>query len=166
MYILGINPGVQYSGADFLAGKCPKPGTIGQTNDGKVYALCLVAASQNLINGHVVTIDSAFTVTIAAAGPPGPNAANELGVAITSVTASASAYIWVQRFGRTLVQSTASTLPNVTLTMAAAAGFVDDAVATASGVIDGIVLTATTVASGLTAAILNWPKFTTPGQAG
>lgn len=166
-FIAGMAPGVQYSGDDLLKGKCPSAGTVGRTSDGKEYVFCLVAAAQNLIDGHLVTIDpTTFTVTIAAAGPPAPANANILGVARTSTTASASAYIWVQRYGVGSVQATASTLPNVTLTMSAAAGLVDDAIATASGVIEGLILTATTVASGITACFLNYPKFSEPGMPG
>lgn len=165
-YIVGMAPGTQYSGNDFLQGKIPGLGTVGRTNDGKEYVMCLVAASQNLIDGHLVTIDSTFTVTIAAAGAPAASAANILGVARTSTTASASAYIWVQRFGVGSVQATASTLPNVALTVGATAGFVDDALATASGAIDGLVLTASVAASGITACFLTYPRFTEPGMPG
>jgi len=166
-YIVGMAPGTQYSGTDFLQGKCPAPGTRGVTADSKEYVFCLVAASQNLIDGHLVTIDpTTFTVTIAAAGAPAPGAANILGVARSSTTASASAYIWVQRYGVGSVQATASTLPNVALTVAAAAGFVDDALATASGAIDGLVLTASTAASGIVACFLTYPRFSEPGMPG
>jgi len=171
-YMIGINPGQKYSSDDIVKGNGPGAGTHGKTADGKEYVMCVIAAAQNLLNGHLVTIDAAFAATIAAAGPPGPNAAQRLGVVrlgssvIATVTASASEYVWVQIFGVGSVLATASTLPNVTLTMSAAAGTVDDAVATASGVIDGLVLTATTAASGITAAILTYPRFTTPGQPG
>lgn len=167
---VGAAPGTQYSGDDLLKGKCPSPGVHAVVNDAngrKDYVLCLVAASQNLTDGALVTIDpTSFTVTIAAAGPPAPAASNMLGVARTSITASASAYIWVQRFGVGSVLATASTLPNVTLTMSAAAGTVDDAIATASGVIDGLWLTATTAATGITTCFLNYPRFSEPGMPG
>jgi hypothetical protein len=163
---IGGAPGTQYSGDDLVKGKCPRVGTVLKTNDAdgtKEYVLCLVAASQNLIDGHLVTIAPAtFTVTIAAAGNPAAAAANVLGVARTSVTASASAYIWVQRYGVGSVQASASTLPNIRLSMAAAAGLVDDAVTSVSGGIVGIVLTATTAASGITACFLNYPAFEAP----
>jgi hypothetical protein len=166
-YLVGGQPGVQFTGDDLLKGKCPSVGQRLETSDGKEYVFCLVAAAQNLIDGHLVTIDPmTFTVTIAAAGPPAPAAGNVLGVARTSVTASASAYIWVQRYGVGSVQATASTLPNIVLTMSAAAGVVDDAIATASGIIEGLILTATTAASGITACFLSYPRFTEPGMPG
>lgn len=169
--VIGISPGTQYTGDDLVKGKCPSPGFTGETaspgSDNKEFVLCLVAAAQNLIDGTLVTIDpTTFTVTVAAAGPPAPGSASLLGVARTSVTASASAYIWVQRYGVGSVLATASTLPNVKLTISAAAGTVDDAIATASGVIDGLILTATTSVSSLTACFLTYPRFTEPGMPG
>lgn len=165
--LIGMAPGVQYTGDDLVKGKIPSVGTLGETSDGKQYVMCLVAAAQNLIDGHLVTIDpTTFTCTIAAAAPPAPANANILGVARTSITASASAYIWVQRYGVGSVQATASTLPNLTLTMSAAAGIVDDAIATASAVIEGLILTATTAASGITACFLSYPRFAEPGMPG
>lgn len=164
--IVGGAPGTQYSGDDLLKGKCPKVGTRLTTNDAdgtKEYILCLVAAAQNLVDGHLVTINAAsFTVTIAAAGNPAASSALMLGVARTSVTASASAYIWVQRQGVGSVLATASTLPSVRLSMAAAAGTVDDAVTSVSGGLIGIYLTATTGATGITACVLNYPSFEAP----
>lgn len=163
--MIGGAPGEQYSGTDLLQGKIPRVGTKLVTSDAdgnKEYLLCLVAASQNLINGHLVTIDSGFVVTVAAAGPPAASSVRRLGVARTSVTASASAYIWVQVYGAGSVQATASTLPNVRLTMSAAAGVVDDAVSSTSGGIVGLSLTATTAASGLTACLIDYPRFDPP----
>lgn len=158
-FIVGINPGAQYSGSDFIAGKCPKPGTSGRDGSSREYTLCLVAASQNLTNGQVVTIDGNFAVTVAASNPT-VSAGQALGVAITSVTASASAYIWVQRFGlAAAVSASASANPGVVLGMSGAtAGMLDDGVTSASGVIAGIVFTATAT-SGFAPALLNYPHF-------
>jgi hypothetical protein len=163
---VGAAPGTQYSGTDLLQGKIPSPGTVAEANSPtgagrQEYVLCLVAASQNLIDGHLVTIDaSTFTVTIAAAGSPAPGNASMLGIARTSLTASASAYIWVQRYGVGSVLATASTLPNVILGMSGAtAGQVDDAVTSASAYIAGLHLTATTAATGVTPCFLNYPRF-------
>lgn len=169
MYQVGVQPGVQFSGDDLLKGKCPAPGTFAQTSDGKIYFLGLVAASQNLVNGHLVTYDPrTFTVTIAAAGQPAPSAGTPLAIARTSVTASASAYIWCQVFGVCSVLATTSSLPNVTLVPAQTAGNVTHTpVTTASGVIQGLVLTATSGTAGTIApAFANFPTFTTPGQPG
>lgn len=161
---VGGAPGVQYTGTEFLQGKCPVVGTLYRTSDGKEYVFCLVAAAQNLIDGHVVSIASGFVVTIAAAGPPAGNSTLKLGVARTSVTASASAYIWVQVYGLGSVRATASTLPAVRLTMSAAAGTVDDAIVSVSGCIEGLVLTATTAATGLTACFIDYPRFDPPSH--
>lgn len=160
---IGGAPGVQYTGTELLQGKCPSVGTM-YTKDGKAYVMCLVAASQNLIDGHLVTIDSGFVVTIVAAGPQASNLVTKLGVARTSVTASASAYIWVQVYGAGSVRATASTLPAVRLCMSGAAGLVDDAIASVSGTIAGLVLTATTAASGLTACFIDYPRFDPPSH--
>lgn len=161
---IGGSPGVQYAGTDLTQGKAPRVGTVYRTHDGKEYVFCLVAASQNLIDGHLVTIADGFTVTIVAAGPQASNLVNKLGVARTSVTASASAYIWVQVYGAGSVRATASTLPAVRLCMSAAAGTVDDAIASVSGCITGLVLTATTAASGLTACLIDYPRFDPPSH--
>jgi len=163
---VGGAPGTQYSGDDLLKGKCPRPGTRLTTNDAdgtKEYVMCLVAASQNLVDGHLVTINAAtFTVTIAAAGNPAASNALMLGVARTSITASASAYIWVQRAGVGSVLASASTLPNVRLSMAAAAGTVDDAVTSVSGGLLGIYLIASVAGSAISACVLNYPSFEAP----
>ena len=163
---IGAAPGTQYSGDDLVKGKCPRVGTVARVNDAdgtKEYVFCLVAAAQNLVDGHLVTINPAtFTVTVAAAGNPAATNANILGVARTSVTASASAYIWVQRYGVGSVLASASTLPNIRLSMSAAAGTVDDAVTSVSGGIVGLTLTATTGATGITACFLNYPAFEAP----
>lgn len=165
---VGGAPGTQYSGDDLLKGKCPRVGTVLRANDAngtKEYLFCLVAAAQNLIDGHLVTIDpTTFTVTIAAAGNPSAPNMTPLGVARTLVTASASAYIWVQRYGVGSVQASASTLPNIRLSMSAAAGAVDDAVTSVSGALTGIVLTATTGATGITACFLDYPHFDPPSH--
>src|SRR5262245_47209982 len=110
---IGGAPGVQYTGTEYLQGKCPTPGTVYRTQDGKEYVMAVVAASQNLVDGHLVSIDGSFVVTIVAAGPQASNLVQKLGVARTSVTASASAYIWVQVYGAGSVKATTSTLPNV-----------------------------------------------------
>jgi|SRR5215467_8453092 len=166
--LVGMDPGTVYQGTDLLQGKIPSPGITGRTSDGKEFVLCLVAAAQNLINGHLVTIDpTTFTVTVTAAGAQAPGAANILGVVRATATASASAYIWVQRYGVGSVQASASALPNVYLaTSAGTAGFVDDTLATASGVIEGLVLIATTAASGITPCFLSYPRFAEPGAPG
>lgn len=169
-YILGIQPNNVYSASDYANGIAPRTGTRGSTVDSngyeRGYVMCLVAASQNLTDGSLVTIDpSTFTATIVAAGPPAAKTASPLGVATCSVTASASTYIWIQVFGMTSVLSTASTLPNIALTMSATAGQVDDATSSTSAFISGLTLNVTTGATGLTSAFLNYPRFAYPSAS-
>ena len=64
--LIGGQPGRVYSEAEFTAGKVPAKGTLVETGNGNVYMLCQIAASQNLISGHVVTVSSGFVVTVAA----------------------------------------------------------------------------------------------------
>ena len=169
MMLIGGQPGRIYTGDEIAAGKASKGQrlSVKDPNSGgdKEYVLCEVAASQNLILGHVVTISGDFVVTIAAVAVAN-GAHHQLGVAITptvSGTASASTYIWVQVFGRTLVRASLSALPNIALKIGSVAGNVDDdAAASASAAIHGIVLTATSnLAAELCAAILTYPRYGT-----
>jgi hypothetical protein len=169
MQLVGGQPGRIYSGDEVAAGKV-SPGqrlSVRDPNSGgdKEYVLCCVAAAQNLTLGTVVTIDGSFVVTVAAVATAN-TAHNQLGVVVTpttSGTASASAYIWVQTFGRTLVRASTSVLPAVGLKIGTTAGIVTDtAAASASAAINGIVLTATSNTSdSLTAAILTYPSYGT-----
>ena len=168
MMLVGGSPGRIYSEADASSGIAPAQGerlSVKDPGNGgvKEYVFCKVAASQNLICGHIVTISGDFVVTVAAVAVAN-GAANQLGVAITpttSGTASASTLIWVQVFGRTLVRASLSALPNIALKIGSVAGNVDDdAAASASAAIHGIVLTATSnLAAELCAAILTYPRY-------
>jgi hypothetical protein len=169
MMLVGGQPGRIYSGEEIAQGKAAKGMRLSvkdpSSGGDKEYVLCCVAAAQNLITGNVVTIDGDFVVTIAAVAVAN-TAANQLGVAITptvSGTASASTYIWVQTFGRTMVRASLSALPGVALKIGSVAGQVDDdAAASASAGIHGIVLTATSnLAAELCAAILTYPRYGT-----
>ena len=168
MMLIGGQPGRIYSGDEVAQGKASKGERLSvkdSTGGVKEYILCEVAASQNLITGNIVTISGDFVVTVAAVAVA-TSAANQLGVAITpttSGTASASTYIWVQLFGRTLVRASLSALPNVALKIGTTAGQVDDdAAASASAAIHCIVLTATSNLAGeLCAAILTYPRYGT-----
>jgi len=166
--LVGMDPGTVYSGDDLLKGKIPSPGITGRDSQGREFVLCLVAAAQNLVNGNLVTIDGGtFTVTIVASGQPAATAANILGVVRATVTASASTYVWVQRYGPGSVQASASCLPNAILVPGGTPGIVDDAaVATASGAIEGLILTVTAAATGITACFLSYPRFAEPGAPG
>jgi hypothetical protein len=169
MMLIGGSPGRIYSETDASQGIAPSQGerlSVKDSSGGvKEYVFCKVAASQNLITGHVVTINGDFVVTIAAVAE-GNTRVDQLGVAITpttSGTASASTLIWVQVFGRTLVRASLSALPGVGLKIGSVAGNLDDdAAASASAAVHGIVLTATSgLAATLCAAILTYPRYGT-----
>lgn len=159
MYLVGMDPGSVYTQDQLKKGKCPAVGTMGTTADGKVFRMVEVAASQNLVKGMLVTLDGNHKATVAIAGGPASTAQQELAIIIATVTASASALVWAQVYGRCNVLASLSALPNVILTGAATAGYVDDAVSTLSAVIEGLHLTATVAATGLSAAILSFPRY-------
>ena len=159
---IGAQPGRIYTPADFRQGRCPARGTryTDNANGGKEYLLCEVAAAQNLISGTVVTVSSGFVVTVAAVAV-GNTRADQLAIAITTATASASMFIWCQIFGRCSVLASTSILPNIGLKIGTTAGVLTTAGATtASAHTPGIILTATSgVVPALTAAILNYPRY-------
>lgn len=169
MMLIGGQPGRIYTSDEIAQGKASKGQRLSVKDPAgggdKEYVLCVVAASQNLISGQVVTIDGDFAITVAAVAVAN-TAANQLGVCVTptvSGTASASTYIWVQVFGRGYVMASLSALPAVALKIGSVAGQVDDdAAASASAGIHGIVLTATSgLAATLCAAILTYPRYGT-----
>lgn len=164
MYLIGIDPGTVYTPTDYVRGKCPARGTRAVVYDtanqiSREFVLCEVAASQNLVKGHVVTFDITYVATVMAAGPALPGAAAVLAVAQATVTASASMFIWACVYGRTQVLASISCNPNVILAAGSVAGQVDDTLTSLSAQIDGIHLVATAATSGLTAAMLNYPRF-------
>src|SRR5262245_61230430 len=116
MITAGANPGTVYTETEVLQGKCPAVGAMASTVDSqgsKVFVMCKVAASQNLTNGHVVTVANNFVVTVAAANTPAIGRSDMLAIAVCSVTASASTQIWCQVYGRGNVQASLSALPNI-----------------------------------------------------
>jgi hypothetical protein len=165
---VGIRPGEVFQGTDTASGKVAV-GTRGQGFDGKEYVFCLVAASQNLVSGNVVTISGTgsavpmYTAIILASASPAPGAGAMCGVAVCSVTASASAYIWVQVYGSCAVlttDTTASNLPNHLVTPSSVPGAVRGGLATASSFVDGLVFTVTASTAANYAAFLNYPHLT------
>ncbi len=162
---VGGTPGGVYTEDDQAKGKCPTLGTYVPMIDSqgsKGFFLCKVAAANNLLNGHVVTIGPNFIATIVAIAGPGANTLNTtVGVAVVSITASASTLIWVQVFGRGNVLASLSALPFVHLKIGSVVGVVDDDVtSSASGIIEGMTLTVTSgLASTLTACMLTFPRF-------
>ncbi len=161
---IGIDPSIVYTPTDMVRGKAPGRGSRGQVYDttnaqNREFIMCEVAASQNLVKGHVVTFDTTYVATVAAAGAPAQTSAQILGVVLATITASASMFIWVCIYGRTQVLASISCNPNVVLTMGSTAGQVDDTVSSLSAIIDGIHLVATAATTGLTAAMLNYPRF-------
>ncbi len=164
--MVGGTPGGVYTETDQQQGKCPTLGTYAVFQDdqgSKGFQLCKVAAANNLLNGHVVTIGPNFIATIVAiAGPGSGNTLNTpCGVAVVSITASASTLIWVQVFGRGNVLASLSALPFIHLKIGSVAGQVDDDVtSSASGILEGISLTVTSgLAATLCACMLTFPRF-------
>jgi hypothetical protein len=170
MYIVGIDPGSVYSEADLLAGKIPSNGTRGNTFDAtfgqREFISCKVSAG-NITTGMVVNVSSTFTCAVISLGGPTRlgRDGGVVGVAIVTATASVSANIWVQIWGRANVIASTSCVPNLALVPAAVAtGGVDDGAATASAYLDGIVtLASTNATSTLVAAWLTYPRWETLG---
>lgn len=170
----GANPAAVYTQDDQTKGKFPVQGVYAETTDSSGRSCgwwsCLVAASQNLTQGQLVTIDNNFVVTVMAAnaGTQSANAssANMLGVVQTSATASASACIWVQVFGVSSVKvASASTNPFIALKGSATAGEVDASQTSISAIIGGIELLVTSgAAHALTKCMLNFPRFSPMGD--
>ena len=164
--IHGITPGEVYSSDDRSQGKGFTVGTRGFDHAGKEYLYCLVAASQNLVNGNLVSLISAagvaFTATIFATGGPAPGPGTPLGLIVTSVTASASNYVWVQVFGASsasITDATASNLPNHLVVPASVSGAIRGTIATASSFIEGMVFTATSTTGSTGNVFLSYPRI-------
>ena len=165
-YIVGMNPAEVYTSDDLLMGRGAKRGTRGTDSDGKEYVFVLVAASQNLVAGHVVTLGTGATfnvATILASAAPAPGASvYPVGVCVTSITASASTYIWAQVYGTCSVlfsDTTASNSPGVPCMPSSVPGGVKGSLNTASSFIEGMVMVATTTAAGLGAVFLSYPRL-------
>lgn len=145
-------------------GKTMKPGTLVTDNTGAIFYCVKVLASQNLVNGNVIYIDGSYGATILASGPGTPAGANmfQLGVAVCSVTASASQFIFAQVFGQGNVRVTdltASNLPNHVLVAGSTPGELKGFSGTASLQVGGIVLTATASTATLSACFINFPRI-------
>jgi len=177
-YIIGGQPGTVYTEADITAGKCPLPGTVAEMTvthttgpTQGTYILCKAGASQNLVNGHVVTIGRAaggaapdwVATIVAASGPAGGANVNvqQIGIAVCSITCSASMALWVQVYGRGVVKASVSQNPLVPLKIGTTAGVVTaTAAASASIFCEGLVLLNTSSVQGAIAnCFINWPKF-------
>lgn len=177
-WFIAGSPGSVYTETDAVQGKCPAVGTVAefQTTHASgpatgTFIMCKAGASQNLITGHVVTIARAtggaapdFVATIvAASGVAGGANTNvqQLGVAVASVTCSASMLLWVQVYGRSVVKASLSQNPNVPLKIGTTAGVVTATVAASASIFcEGMVLLNTSSVQGaIVACFLNWPKF-------
>ena len=167
MYITGLKPQEVYSSDDLAQGKGYKQGTRGTDHAGREYVFVLVAASQNLVAGNVVTLGNATTgmnvATILASAAPAPGASvYPVGVCVTSITASASAYIWAQVYGTCSVgftDTTASNLPGAPCMPSSVPGSIKGSLNTASSFIEGMVCLATTSAAGLGPVFLSYPRL-------
>lgn len=164
--MLGITPGEVYSSDDRSQGKGFTVGTKGFDHAGKEYIYCLVAASQNLVAGNLVSLISsagvAFTATILGTGGPAPGPGTPIGIVCASMTASASNYIWVQVFGAgtaSITDATASNLPNHLVVPASVSGAIRGVIATASSFIEGMVFTATSSTGSTANVFLSYPRL-------
>jgi hypothetical protein len=165
-FVVGIRPGEVYTSDDRAQGKGYQVGTKASDGNGKEYIYCLVAASQNLVSGNLVSIISAagvaFTATIYATGGPTPGPGTPLGLIVSSVTASASNYVWVQVFGSaaaSITDATASNLPNHLVVPASVSGAVRGVIATASSFISGMVFSATASTGSTGSVFLSYPRI-------
>jgi hypothetical protein len=145
-------------------GRGMKSGTVVTDNTGAVFMCVKATASQNIINGNVIFWDGSYNATIMVSGPGTPAGANMfmLGVAVCSITASASQFFFAQIFGQGNVRVTdltASNLPNHLLVMGSTPGEVKALSGTASLYINGLVLTATASTATLSACFINFPRI-------
>ena len=151
---------------DYLTrGAGVKAGTLVTDNTGAIFMCVKASASQNIINGNVVFVDgTAGLATIMPSGPGTPAGANmnQLGIAVCSITASASQFFFAQVFGYGNVRVTdltASNLPNHLLVMGSTPGEVKALSGTASLYINGLTLTATASTATLSACFINFPRI-------
>jgi hypothetical protein len=163
---IGGAPGRVYTPTEMTNGTAPAKGqkyavTGGGSEGTKEYIMCEAAASQNLTNGLVVTMDGSFIVTVAAANGEGNTSAKRLGVVVATRTVSVSSGVWVQVYGKGNVACSVSALPGVGLKVGSVAGNLDDdAAASASSMVRGIILTATSSTTGvLTACFIDYPAY-------
>ncbi len=146
-------------------GKTLKPGNLVTDGTGNVYIQVKATASQNIINGNVVYWDGSNNATIMPSGPgtpASPGVMMNLGIAVCSVTASASQFFFAQIFGQGNVRVTnltASNLPNHLMVMGSTDGEVKALSGTASLYISGLVLTATASTATLAACFINFPRI-------
>ena len=145
-------------------GKTSKQGSVVTDYQGNMYVCVKALASQNIINGNVVYFDGSYNATIMPSGPGTPAGANmyQLGIAVCSITASASQFFFAQIFGQGNVRVTdltASNLPNHMMVMGSTPGEVKALSGTASLYISGLTLTATASTATLSACFINFPRI-------
>lgn len=146
-------------------GRGMKPGTLVSDSTGAMFFCVKATASQNIINGNVIFIDGSYNATILVSGPAAPAgalSAQQLGVAVCSVTASASQLFFAQVFGQGNVRTTdltASNLPGHMMVAGSTPGELKCLSGTASCYVSGIVLTATASLATLSACFINFPKI-------
>lgn len=163
--LIGMNPTVSLTEAEQANGGTGfKAGCKGTDSKGHEYVFVKMAASQNVVAGHVVYWDANYVATVMASNAPAPGANGyQLGVAVCSNTASASMFMWAQVYGSVNVLSsdvTASNLPGHVLVPTSHPGAVKGGIATASSYISGLVFTATaSLASAAQAAFANYPRL-------
>jgi hypothetical protein len=142
-----------------------RPGTIVTDGSGKMYRCVKSITGQNVVNGNVVSIDGSDNATLLAsdpAAPAGAFSALTLGVAVCSVTASASQLFFAQVFGQGAVRTTnltTSNLPGHMMVAGSVPGELKCLSGTASAYVNGIVLTVTGSTATLNACFINFPRI-------
>lgn len=167
-YIIGHAINDVLTEADAVpGGRGAKAGQLVTDSNGKIYHCVKVAASQNIVNGNVIYWDGSSTgATVLASGQGAISGAVNwagMGVAVCSVTASASQFIFAQVFGQGSVRVTdvtASNLPGHFMIPGSTPGELCGKLpATASTYVSGIVLTATCSVATLAACFINFPRM-------
>ena len=143
-----------------------KPGTVVTDSNGSIYTCVKIVSGQNIVNGNVVFWDGSYNAQVVASGQAAISGVANwqgMGVAVCSITASTSQFIFAQVFGQGNVRvtdTTASNLPGHLLIPGSTPGEMrGGAPATASTYISGIALTATVSVATLGACFINFPRF-------
>lgn len=162
---VGLQPTVALTESEALnQGLGFKAGAKATDSKGHEYVCVRLAASQNVVAGHVVYLDNSYVATILASASPAPGVSGyQLAVAVCANTASVSMFMWAQVYGSCgLLTSdiTASNLPGHVLVPTSVPGAVKGAIATASSYISGLVFTVTASSvNTVLAGFANYPRM-------
>lgn len=134
------------------------PGTIMIGSDGSAFIYVTFGTGGATGNGYVLTYDADFEAVMVTTS----NDAFGAPVGVAQAAATADQLGWLQIYGYSNVFGVQSALANNPVA-ASGTGLVDDAGAAGTLYIDGMIFTAAVSSGGnaLTAAYLNWPKYST-----